>query len=314
MRSFIALLIFLALCDSSFCQTFKVIPLGVKGGIDESNLSAYMLAINGTDEYVCFDAGTLHAGIQKSINAGIFKNLSARDVLRTYIKGYCISHAHLDHLSGLIINSPDDTAKNIYGMPYCLDVLKNNYFTWKSWANFADDGEKPLLNKYHYVPLEEAKEISIAQTKMYATAFPLSHANPYQSTAFLIRHNDAYILYLGDTGADTVEHSDRLALLWQHIAPLIKAKKLKAIFIEVSYTNDQPVNKLFGHLTPSLLMQEMNMLADLAGAGNMNDLPVAITHVKPSGNSETLIQQQLQQLNTLHLKLAFPKQAQLLLF
>jgi cAMP phosphodiesterase len=316
---FLLIICFINISNHSYCQhsndaVFKVVPLGVRGGIDESNLSAYMLAVNGTDDYVCLDAGTLYTGIQKAIDSGVFKNISAGNVLKQYIKGYCISHAHIDHLSGLIINSPDDTAKNIYGMPYCLDVLKLNYFNWKSWINFTDEGEKPVLNKYHYVPLTAARETAIAQTNMFVTAFPLSHSVPYQSTAFLVRHESDYILYLGDTGADTIEHSQQLALLWQKVAPLVKTKKLKAIFIEVSYSNEQPLTKLFGHLTPALLMKEMNVLADLAGKENMEGLPVAITHIKPSGNNEVVIQQQLKQLNTSGLKIVFPKQGKVLLF
>lgn len=301
-------------CQDSNSTVFKVVPLGVKGGIDESNLSAYMLAVNGTNDYICFDAGTLYTGIQKAIDNAVFKNITAGDVLKRYIKGYCISHAHLDHLSGLIINSPDDTTKNIYGMPYCLDILKHSYFNWKSWINFTDDGEKPLLNKYHYVPLTAAKETAIVQTNMFVTAFPLSHSTPYQSTAFLVRHESDYILYLGDTGADTIEHSSQLALLWRQAAPLVKTKKIKAIFIEVSYSNEQPLTKLFGHLTPALLMKEMNVLADLAGKENMKGLPVAITHIKPSGSNEVVIKQQLEQLNTLGLEIVFPKQGEVLVF
>ena len=38
-------------------------------------------------------------------------------VLTTKIKGYLISHAHLDHLAGLIIASPDDSNKTIYALP-----------------------------------------------------------------------------------------------------------------------------------------------------------------------------------------------------
>ena len=316
---FLLIICFISISNRSYCQhmngaVFKVVPLGVKGGIDESNLSAYMLAVNGTDDYVCLDAGTLYAGIQQAIDNGVFKNIAADDILKRYIKGYCISHPHLDHLSGLIINSPDDTAKNIYGMPYCLDVLKGNYFNWRSWINFTDDGEKPLLNKYHYVPLAEAKEAAIVQTNMFVTAFPLSHSAPYQSTAFLIRQEGDYILYLGDTGPDTIEHSNQLALLWQLAAPLVKAKKLKAIFIEVSYSNEQPLTKLYGHLTPSLLMKEMNVLADLAGKESMKNLPVTITHIKPAENNEVIIRQQLEQLNTLGLKIIFPKQGKVLLF
>src|ERR1700730_10696223 len=94
--------------------SFSVVPLGVKGGIDESNLSAYMLAPAGTHDYVCLDAGTLYYVLHKAVEAHVFGS-SESVVLRHYIKGYLISHAHLDHIAGLIINSPDDAPKNIYG-------------------------------------------------------------------------------------------------------------------------------------------------------------------------------------------------------
>jgi len=64
-RYFLLLALFLISVISSAQDkniTFKLIPLGVKGGIDESNLSAYMLAPANSNNYVCLDAGTLHAG------------------------------------------------------------------------------------------------------------------------------------------------------------------------------------------------------------------------------------------------------------
>jgi cAMP phosphodiesterase len=289
-------------------SSFKVIPLGVKGGSDESNLSAYMLAAAGTAEYICLDAGTLHYGIQKAVNAGIFTG-NASSILKNNIKGYLISHPHLDHVAGLIINSPDDSVKNIYGLPFCLDILRDNYFTWKTWANFADAGEKPYLNKYHYSVLSPGIETAIEHTSMGVKAFYLSHSNPYKSTAFLIRNADACILYLGDTGADTTEHANNLQLLWQEISPLIKEKKLKAIFIETSFSNEQPDKLLFGHLTPRLLMQEMNALGRLTGAAALKNFPIVITHQKPGNNRETSIKKQLIEFNPLRLKLIFPQQA-----
>ena len=292
---------------------FKVIPLGVKGGIDESNLSSYMLAVEGTDDYICLDAGTLHDGIQKAVDSGLFK-LSARQVLRTNVKAYLISHAHLDHVAGLIINSPDDSAKNIYGLSFCMDILKDKYFTWKSWANFGDEGDKPTLNKYHYVTLSPGVEAAISNTTMNVIAFPLSHGNPYESTAFLVRHDDNYILYLGDTGADSVEQSDKLKRLWDAVAPLIKLKKLKAIFIETSFPDEQPVKQLFGHLTPQLLMNELHILSGLTSVDAMKDLPVVITHIKPNGNNEADIKKQLMESNDLQVKLVFPEQGKLLEF
>ncbi|HEY4147887.1 MAG TPA: 3',5'-cyclic-nucleotide phosphodiesterase [Chitinophagaceae bacterium] len=289
-------------------SSFTVVPLGVKGGIDESNLSSYMLAPAGTHEYVCLDAGTIYYGLHKAVEAHVFDS-SESIVLQHYIKGYLISHAHLDHVAGLIINSPDDAPKNIYGTAYCLNILRDKYFTWEAWANFANEGEKPALGKYHYIYLSSDSETAIAHTSMYVRSFPLSHGAPYQGTAFLLRRDSAYILYLGDTGADETEHSDKLQMLWKAVAPLIKAGQIKGIFIETSYPNEQPEKQLFGHLTPRLLMQEMTILSHLAGAKAMKGLPVLITHMKPTGHPEATIKKQLAALNTLQLQLIFPAQA-----
>ncbi len=298
---------------TSFKASFTVVPLGVKGGSDESNLSSYMIAAAGSNAYVCLDAGTLHHGIQKAIDAGVFQG-SVNSVLKTNIKGYLISHPHLDHVAGLIINSPEDTVKNIYALPFCAEVLKDKYFSWKSWANFADDGEKPLLNKYHYKILQPGEEMPLEHTGLTVTAFALSHSNPYKSTAFLLNNNGACLLYLGDTGADTAEHADNLYRLWERVAPLIKEQTLKAIFIEVSFDNAQPDKLLFGHLTPRLLMQELAVLGHLTGMAALKTVSLVITHEKPGGNREQLIKKQLMQLNTGQLHLRFPVQGKRLSF
>jgi cAMP phosphodiesterase len=301
--------------------SFRIVPLGVKGGSDESDLSSYMVATTGSNDYICLDAGTIRYGIRKAIDSGVFRNGPAgstnpdpEQVLRQYIKGYLISHPHLDHVAGLVLNAPDDSTKNIYGMPFCLDVLKNNYFTWKSWANFADQGEKPTLNKYHYVGLTPGQEIPVEHTAFYVEAFPLSHSAPNQSTAFLVRAGDAFLLYLGDTGADSIEGSNDLRRLWTEIAPLVKLGRLKALFIEVSFPDEQPDKQLFGHLTPGLLMEEMQVLARSSGERALRRLPILITHIKPAGNREELIKKELAARNSLRLRLIYPQQARPLEF
>ncbi|MDO3624916.1 MBL fold metallo-hydrolase [Mucilaginibacter sp. BT774] len=302
------LLVFLFLCRvSAFSQNaFKIVPLGVKGGIDESNLSAYMLAPANSSNFVCLDAGTLHFGIEKAVEKGVFK-APAEQVLRKYIKGYLISHSHLDHLSGLIINSPEDTTKNIYAFSDCIETFKTRYFTWKSWANFADEGETPQLKKYHYKVLIPGNETPIENTEMSVKAFPLSHSN-LTSSAFLVKSQDRYILYLGDTGPDEIEKGHNLELLWQSVAPLIKEKKLKAIMIEVSFPNEQPDKTLFGHLTPHWLMKEMDDLEKLTGAGSLKGFNIVVTHVKPPQSSIGRIKKQLATENKLQLNLIYPQQ------
>ena len=289
--------------------TFKIIPLGVLGGGDESNLSAYMVAPANSDDYICLDAGTLRFGIGLAVDHKILFGQPLQ-ILRRQIKGYVISHPHLDHVAGLVLNSPDDTSKNIYGLPFCLDILKEDYFTWKGWANFADQGDKPVLNKYHYRVLEPNKEIPLENTGMFVEAFKLSHGNPYQSTAFLIRYQGAYLLYLGDTGADPVEKSDDLAQLWQRVGGLIKSKQLKAIFIETSFPDEQPTAQLFGHLTPALLQNEMLALSEFSSTDALINFPIVITHIKATtpGIGET-IRKELLNHNTLHLQVIFAGQA-----
>lgn len=304
------LLLFTALLFAVLLQAqsaFTVVPLGVRGGIDESNLSAYMVAPKGSTDYICFDAGTIHAGIEKAIAGKIFKTNTAT-VLKQYIRGYFISHAHLDHCAGLIINSPDDSAKTIYALPACMQMLEDHYFNGEAWANFGDAGKGYQLKKYHFETLAAGMEDSIANTGMFVKAFPLSHGNPFESTAFLVRNGDNYVLYLGDTGADEIERTDKLQLLWKEVAPLITAKKLKGIFIEVSFPDEQPQNKLFGHLTPALLMKEMHELSLLTGADALKHFPLVITHMKPPVKNYAIMQQQLLKQNAAGLKLIFPQQ------
>ncbi|MFK5889871.1 MAG: 3',5'-cyclic-nucleotide phosphodiesterase [Flavobacteriaceae bacterium] len=313
MKNFYTLLLALLITLNLSAQSFKVIPLGVKGGLDESNLSSYMLAPQNSDNYICLDAGTIYYGLTKAVKNGLF-NKSAEEVLNENIKAYLISHAHLDHVSGLLMNAPADSKKTIYSSPFVIEAFKDKYFSWVNWANFADEGEKPQLGTYSYHRLEPLKEIKIKNTDLYVTPFNLSHGNPYQSLAFLVRYKQNFILYLGDTGADKIEKSDKLNQLWMAIAPFIKTKLLKAIFIEVSFPNKQPDTKLFGHLTPKWFYKEMESLGSYTGKSALNNFKVVITHRKPHANNEAIIKEELQKDNSLKLKLIFPQQAQRLSF
>ncbi|MCF0064238.1 3',5'-cyclic-nucleotide phosphodiesterase [Dyadobacter chenwenxiniae] len=294
----------------SFCIAqggFRVVPLGVKGGGEDGNLSAYMVAPVKSNAFVCLDAGTVTNGIAKAVANKVFP-VPADVVLRQYIKAYLISHPHLDHLSGMVINSVEDTAKNIYGTEYCIETLKKHYFNWQSWPNLANEGASPALKKYSYKMLGEDQEVNVEQTEMVVKIFRLSHSSPYESTAFLIRKGESYVLYFGDTGPDEVEKSDKMATVWKAIAPLVKAKQLAGIFLEVSYPNNQQDRQLYGHLTPKWFMKELNVLAENAGAESLRGLNVVVTHMKSGGDNVQKIKAELAAENTLRLNLIFPEQ------
>ncbi len=292
-------------------NSFKVIPLGVKGGLDESNLSAYLVAANGSDQYICLDAGTIYKGLELAAANKLFNSVNPSSIQQQQIKGYFISHAHLDHTAGLIMNSPNDNTKNLYGLASVLEVFKKNYFTWSAWANFGNEGEAPILNKYTYQTLVPTKEIAIDNTDLFVTPFVLSHVQPYESTAFLVRHQNSYLLYLGDTGADKVEKSEQLAALWKAITPLVMKKQLKGIFIEVSFDNSVSEKALFGHLTPKLLIEEMGKLNQLS-SGNLKNTPLYVTHIKPCDDCETKIKSEIQKANQIGLNVFYPSQASLI--
>jgi 3',5'-cyclic-nucleotide phosphodiesterase len=297
----------LGLNAQSISTGFTIIPLGVKGGLDEANLSSYMVAAKGSSNYICLDAGTINAGLQKAVANKLFTENSAEEVQKNKIKAYFISHAHLDHVTGLILNSPNDSPKNIYGFSSVIEIMKNNYFTAKSWANFGSEGDKPILNKYTYNYLTPSKEIEIPNTELHVTPYILSHVNPYQSSAFLLRNNNSYLLYLGDTGADEVEKSNQLELLWKAVADKVMAHSLKAIFIEVSFDNATPDKALYGHLTPSLLMQEMKLLNKLSN-GKLQKVPIYVTHIKPCATCEMSIKKDIALSNTEGLTIKYAEQ------
>ncbi|QTV05731.1 MBL fold metallo-hydrolase [Faecalibacter bovis] len=290
-------------------QSLEIVPLGVYGGSDESNLSSYLVAETKTNQYISMDGGTIYSGIKKAIEKETFTT-DISTVLKEYIKGYFISHGHLDHLGGMIINSPEDSKKPIYGTAEMIDVLKQNYFTNAAWANFGSEGEAPIINKYHYQKYKHLDTFSVEGTNLKAKIYELSHVNPWKSAAIKVATKTQSLIYFGDTGADRIEQTNHLEEVWKDIAPEIKSGKLKTIMLEVSFPSTQPDHLLFGHLTPKLFMEEMHKLAIYVGKKQMKGLNIIVTHIKPKGDNEKIIKKELNELNDLGLNFIYPQQGE----
>ena len=306
---------------------FELVTLGETGGIKDGATTAFLLRSMAENNYVVLDAGTLVNGINVAVEKGAFNHLQDQQkasgianpvgyILKERVKGYMISHPHLDHVNGLIIVSPDDSKKPIYGLPSVTRSLTDTYFNWVAWPNFSTEGKKPTLGKYAYVHPTSNKALPVDGTELTVRAYPLSHAG-MESTAFLLR--DKYgksVVYLGDVGPDAVEKSDKLQQLWQALAPEIKAGRLKGMVIETSFTNETPDHLLFGHLTPKWLLHELTVLESLAGKGSLKGLEVVVSHVKYSLDKGDMVRDviagQLKDGNTLGVEFTIPDQGEVI--
>jgi len=267
---------------------FDVVALGALGGIQDGNLSAWLVHPHDDDRAVTFDAGTLVNGLRAADEKGAFDAVKVPAdspfsrvgyVLTAKIKGYLLSHAHLDHTAGLILASPDDSKKPLYVLPSVGAAVTDTYFNWVAWPNFTDRGRAPQLKKFPITELQPGVAAPVQDTKMTVTAFSLAHGG-IESTAFLVESDGDAILYFGDTGPDAVEKGTKMRDVWTAVAGKAKERKLKAILIESSYTSDRPDAQLFGHLTPKWILASLRELDQLAGGKALKDLPVVITHIK----------------------------------
>src|SRR5918995_1137923 len=80
-----------------------------------------------------------------------------------------------DHVAGLVIASPDDAKKPIYGLPSVLEDIQGTYFNWEAWPNFGSSGKEPQLKKYELTALTPSEPRDLSGTAMQVTAYPLSH-------------------------------------------------------------------------------------------------------------------------------------------
>lgn len=310
---------------AAYCApVFEVVPLGVYGGLKDGNLSAYLVKSFESENYTALDGGTLVNGLEAAVQQNSVHNNTVDDLLQKHISAYLISHAHLDHVIGLVMAQPEMREHQaILAREETMLALQKNIFNWAVWGNFGDAGELPHLNLQHYQIMPLNEWVALPNTDLQVETFPLSHGS-LPSSAFLIRYKTEYLLYFGDTGPDSIEKSTNMEAVWKEVAPLIRNKQLHGIMLECSFVNAQPDDKLFGHLKPSLFMAELRQLASMVNnvdpRNALRGLPVVVTHVKPrlldysSADEDTRTQviEELSKENDLGVRFIKPKQGVML--
>ncbi len=216
------------------------------GGVEEGNLTSYLVRSDDQKLYLGLDAGSVMPGIRKALEKGSFPQVTAENaapltpqgaVFRNLIGGYFISHGHLDHLAGLIIGSPEDSKKPIYGTADTIGTLRQHYFNGRVWPNFTDSGSGLRIGTYRLNLQRPEQRFSLGLTGLDGNIYPLSHGGTSSSMILVSRNNQSFAFF-GDTGPDEVEKSKNLDAVWRVLGSEIKAKRLKGLIIETSYPDD----------------------------------------------------------------------------
>ncbi|EEP82257.1 conserved hypothetical protein [Uncinocarpus reesii 1704] len=154
---------------------FQVITLGASGGPIEDNVTGLLVRSTATNwsknSVVAVDAGVLMSGIARVLDRYVtterddktktekaivtggpffgldLPNLSARAnaayVFREIVSSILITHAHLDHVAGLAMNTPavefQSGPKTVAALPSTIAALKNHVFNDLTWPNLSDE-------------------------------------------------------------------------------------------------------------------------------------------------------------------------------
>lgn len=262
---------------------------------------------------------------------------NAAHITRSLVDTYLITHPHLDHISGMVVNTaglPGARPKKIAGLPSTIQALKAHIFNNVIWPNLSDEnngaglitylrlveGGSPALGDGEgkgYLEICDGLQVKTwgvshghcierhshrGSASSVSTRFGshdassmqtprrdfLSHPGPpprtssllsqvalgspsfeqerycvYDSSAYFIQNqtNHREVLIFGDVEPDTISLSPRNLQIWQEAGPKIAAGYLRAIFIECSYDESQSNDRLFGHLKPIFVIEELRVLA-----------------------------------------------------
>ena len=206
------------------------------------------------DDTLVLDAGGLTSSL----------SFSAQQKLKVIL----LTHQHYDHIRdvpAIAMNFYLSGATiNIYSILPVYDTLTTCLFNDKIYPNFL---ERPPENST--IKFTEIEPLKTEQIEGYSVlAVPVNHSVPtvgYQITS----HDGKVLFYTSDTGPSLTE-------CWQQISPQLLITELTAS------NRFEEFGKESGHLTPSLLKQELVAFRELKGY-----LPEVITvHMNPGLEKE----------------------------
>ena len=116
------LFLFLSILSCNLFANFEIVTLGNSGGVVVGTTTSYLIRDKKSQSYFGLDAGITVNGLEEALKKGNFKDIIVPEdskytklgyIFRESIKGYFLSHAHIDHIAGLVMSSTEDKKKNI---------------------------------------------------------------------------------------------------------------------------------------------------------------------------------------------------------
>jgi ribonuclease BN (tRNA processing enzyme) len=161
-----------------------------------------------------------------------------------------ITHAHLDHVKDILFLADNFCTRErdpftVMAPQGIIDLLHANLFNNVIWPDFSviPSLENPAIR---FLALDPRTEYILSGLSVLP--IPVNHT--VETMAYLIEDKDCSVLISGDTGP-TEE-------MWEKAR---KADNLKAVFIETSFPDEmKKTAALAGHLTPSMVKQELRKL------------------------------------------------------
>ncbi|KAL4074702.1 cyclic-AMP phosphodiesterase [Scleroderma yunnanense] len=260
---------------------FDIVVVGSGGGLDETNLSGYLLkpsSASWDDGIIAIEAGSGHGALGHILkrNPTLFGESAADDdpskkitpfTVYSNVKCFLLTHAHLDHISSLVISagSMGGDRKCIYGSTQTLKDL-DTVFSDRIWPRLASYDEDNPLCRLIYQTLHADRQYKTIFPDISVCNMTISHgkngSGVYESSCFFIKHVSSRheFIFFGDVEPDSIALKPRNIAVWRAAAPKIP-HDLSTIFIECSYLSGRPTETLYGHLSPDHLVQEMLNLA-----------------------------------------------------
>jgi ribonuclease BN (tRNA processing enzyme) len=178
------------------------------------------------------------------------------------IRRVVLTHAHFDHIASLPL-----LCDNLYGQSRPLEVLapapvlatlSRDVFNDRVWPDFTR-----LPSRAHPTVrlrrITEGRPVRIGS--LAVTPFAVRHTVP--AYGYVVSKRGRSVLFSGDTSP--------FEALWNEAR---RAKNLKAIFLEVSFSDAQgPLAKASGHFTPRFLTEELPKAPAR--------VPIYLYHMKP---------------------------------